>query len=285
MRKLYLIGIGAGNPEYITVQAIKALNLVDVFFFMDKGEAKQDLVNLRKQMCERYIENRSYRVVEAEDPVRDPAISDYTTRVELWHRQRALIYEEMIARELGEDQCGAFLVWGDPSLYDSTLRIIEDITARGRLCFEFEVIPGITSIQALAARHKITLNGIGESIVITTGRQLAAGLSGTTERTIVMLDGQCSFNNLLDEELDIFWGAYLGMEEEILLSGKLCEIASMIERVRHEKRQRNGWIMDTYLLSKPNRPERARLPRADTKRTAQTSVGIKSSRSTGNSAP
>jgi hypothetical protein len=87
--------------------------MVDVFFFMDKGEAKQDLVALRKGICERYIENRSYRVVEAEDPVRDPTISDYTARVELWHQQRALIYEEMIAQELEEDQCGAFLVWGD----------------------------------------------------------------------------------------------------------------------------------------------------------------------------
>lgn len=263
MRKLYLIGIGAGNPEYITVQAIKALNLVDVFFFMDKGEAKQDLVTLRKQICERYIENRSYRVVEADDPVRDPTISDYTTRVELWHQQRASIYEEMIAQELEEDQCGAFLVWGDPSLYDSTLRIIEHISACGRLCFEFEVIPGITSMQALAARHKITLNGIGESIVITTGRHLAAGLSGTAERTIVMLDGQCSFNNLLDEELDIFWGAYLGMEEEILLSGRLSEIASRIIGVRDELRQKNGWIMDTYLLARPKAGAQAGSPDTD----------------------
>ena len=263
MRKLYLIGIGAGNPEYITVQAIKALNKVDVFFFMDKGEAKQGLVNLRKQICERYIENKSYRVVEADDPVRDPTISDYTTRVELWHRQRSLIYEEMIAQHLEEDQCGAFLVWGDPSLYDSTLRIIEHILACGRLIFEFEVIPGITSIQALAARHKISLNGIGESIVITTGRQLAAGLSGTAERTIVMLDGQCSFNNVLDEQLDIFWGAYLGMDEEVLLSGKLSEIASRIEEVRQGKRQRNGWIMDTYLLSKPGREQQAEPPNAN----------------------
>jgi precorrin-6A synthase len=264
MRKLYLIGIGAGNPEYITVQAIKALNAVDVFFFMDKGKAKQDLVALRKEICERYIENRSYRVVEAGDPVRDPTISDYTTRVELWHRQRALIYEEMIAQELEDDQCGAFLVWGDPSLYDSTLRIIDQIMGRGRLRFEFDVIPGITSIQALAARHKITLNGIGESLLITTGRQLSAGLSDTAQRTIVMLDGQCSFNNLLDEELDIFWGAYLGMEEEILLSGKLSEIAGMIEKVRHERRQRSGWIMDTYLLSRPSKATQAESSRTHT---------------------
>jgi precorrin-6A synthase len=250
MRKLYLIGIGAGNPEYITVQAVKALNTVDVFFFMDKGEAKQDLLKLRKEICERYIENRSYRMVEAADPVRNPTIADYTARVEEWHRQRSLIYEEMIARELKEDQSGAFLVWGDPSLYDSTLRIIDQIKTRGKLCFEIEVIPGITSMQALTARHKISLNGIGESITITTGRQLSADMSATAERTIVMLDGQCSFNNLLDEDLDIYWGAYLGMDEEILLSGKLSEIASRIAEVRSEQRQKNGWIMDTYLIAR-----------------------------------
>jgi precorrin-6A synthase len=250
MRKLYLIGIGAGNPEYITVQAIKALNKVDVFFFMDKGEAKQDLVNLRKEICEKYIENRPYRMVEISDPVRDPLISDYTTRVELWHRQRSLIYEEMIAKELEEDQCGAFLVWGDPSLYDSTLRIIDQIMARGMLCFEFEIIPGITSIQALAARHKISLNGIGESIVITTGRQLAAGLGGAPERTVVMLDGQCSFKPLLNEGLDIYWGAYLGMKQEVLVSGKISEVANRIIEIRNEHRQKYGWIMDTYLLEK-----------------------------------
>ncbi len=255
MRKLLLIGIGAGNPEYITVQAIKALNAVDVFFFLDKGEAKQDLANLRKEICERYIEGRSYRVVEAADPVRDPSVTDYAAQVELWHRRRAAIYEEMIARELEEDQCGGFLVWGDPSLYDSTLRIIRHIAAGGTLCFQLEVIPGITSMQSLAARHKIPLTAVGEAMVITTGRQLRAAPGGAAKRTIVMLDGECSFNTLLHENLDIYWGAYLGMDEEILLSGKLSEIAGRIEEVRREKRRRNGWIMDTYLLSKPEEPE------------------------------
>jgi precorrin-6A synthase len=253
MRKLLLIGIGAGNSEYITVQAIKSLNTVDVFFVMEKGEAKQDLVRLRKEICERYIENRSYRVVEIADPVRDPAISEYTDRVEHWHRERALVYEEVIAQELEEDQCGAFLVWGDPSLYDSTLRITDQITARGNVCFELNVIPGITSMQALAARHKITLNEIGEGITITTGRRLSAGLADPKQRTVVMLDGKCSFKSILDEDLDIFWGAYLGMDGEVLLSGKLSEIASRIEEVCNEERHKNGWIMDTYLLSRPTR--------------------------------
>ena len=52
MRRVFVIGIGAGNPDYVTVQAINALNEVDVFFVMDKGHEKEDLVRLRRE-CER----------------------------------------------------------------------------------------------------------------------------------------------------------------------------------------------------------------------------------------
>ena len=249
MRKLYIIGIGAGNPEYLTVQAIKALNLVDVFFFMDKSESKEELNHLRKAICEQYIAQHPYRIVETSDPVRDPAIADYTARVEHWHLQRVHLYEKLIHSELGEDQCGAFLVWGDPSLYDSTLRIIDQITARSKVAFDFEVVPGITSIQALAARHRIPLHKIGEPVLITTGRHLAAGLPKGIGNIVVMLDGQCAFKNIPPENLEIFWGAYLGTADEILLSGPLQEISGQIESLRDRERSKKGWIMDTYLLS------------------------------------
>jgi precorrin-6A synthase len=248
MRKLYIIGIGSGNPEHITVQAIKALNKVDVFFVMNKGDAKSDLLRLRKEICEQYIDQASYRTVEIVDPQRDPSIDSYTRRVEAWHQERALIYEDLIQRELKEDECGAFLVWGDPSLYDSTLRVIDQIIARDRIHFDYEVIPGITSMQALAARHKITLNGIGESICITTGRQLSPGLVASTENVVVMLDGKCSFKEVLDENVEIYWGAYVGSDKEILLSGRLSEKLENIEVARNAARKKNGWVMDTYLL-------------------------------------
>src|SRR5579863_10138021 len=114
MKKILLIGIGAGNPEYITVQAINALNQVDVFFVMDKGPEKEDLVRLRRDICERYINNRSYRMVEAADPKRDRTAPSYASAVEAWHEQRAVIYERLIEQELGDEECGAFLIWGDP---------------------------------------------------------------------------------------------------------------------------------------------------------------------------
>lgn len=250
MRKVFVIGIGAGNPDYITVQAINALNEVDVFFVLDKGHEKADLVHLRKEICERYIADKSYRVVETADPQRDRDTSSYELAVGAWHEQRAVIYERLISQELGDEDCGAFLVWGDPSLYDSTLRIIDQITARGTVAFDYEVIPGISSIQALAARHKIALNRIGKSIHITTGRKISEGLPNNIDDVVVMLDAECSFKTIKDAEMDIYWGAYVGTEDEILVSGNLRELSVDIERMRTEAKIKKGWIMDTYLLRK-----------------------------------
>src|SRR5258707_1729156 len=250
MRKVFIIGIGAGNPDYITVQAINALNEVDVFFVMDKGREKEDLVRLRKEICKRYIKNKSYRTIEVPDPERDRTASSYESGVKAWHEQRAAVYERLIGQELGEDERGAFLVWGDPSLYDSTLRIIDQIIAKGTVAFEYEVVPGISSVQALAARHKIALNRIGRSVHITTGRKLSKGLPDDIDDVVVMLDADCSFKTIDDPGVDIYWGAYIGTDDEILVSGNLRERMQDIERIRREAKEKKGWIMDTYLLRK-----------------------------------
>lgn len=154
-----------------------------------------------------------------------------------------------MTEELGEGECGAFLVWGDPGLYDSILRILNRTRAKGGLDLEYEVIPGISSVQALAAAHKIPLNQIGGSVMITTGRKLAEGLPDNADSVIVMLDGQTAFRSV-DQDVHIYWGAYLGTEDEILISGRLREVIQEIEETRARARARKGWIMDTYLLTK-----------------------------------
>jgi precorrin-6A synthase len=253
MKKVLLIGIGAGNPDYITIQAVKALNEVDVFFFLDKGQEKEDLINLRRTICERFIEEKSYRIVEVPGPERDLGAPDYKSGVHAWHRDKAQIFSSLISNELGDDEAGAFLVWGDPSLYDSTLRVIEQIISHGTLAFEYEVIPGITAVQALAAEHKIALNPIGEPVHITTGRKLLEGLPDKVDTAVVMLDNGSGLRALIDEDVEIFWGAYLGTPDQILISGKLKECVDAIEEARTEERERKGWIMDTYLLRRAPR--------------------------------
>ena len=239
-RHIHVIGIGVGDPDYLTVQAIEALNDTQVFFAMDKGEAKSDLVALRRQVCGRFIREPGYRFVELPDPQRRTG-GDYRTAVSDWHTARARIWAEAIVAELGADGVGAFLAWGDPSLYDSTLRILDALPVE----ISYDVIPGITAVQALTARHRIPLNDVGEPVLITTGRQLREhGLHGSA---VVMLDGDCAFRRC-PADTRIWWGAYLGTQDELLICGTVGEVGTRIAALRAEARARHGWIMDTYLL-------------------------------------
>lgn len=241
-RRIHVIGIGAGDPDYVTAQAVAALNDTDVFFAMDKGETKDDLVALRRSICARFIDEPGYRFVELPDPKR-ATDGEYRRVVADWHAERARLWAAAIEAELDADGIGAFLAWGDPSLYDSTLRIL-DLVAE-HVAIDYDVIPGITAIQALTARHRIPLNDVGEPVLVTTGRRLREqGLTGTA---VVMLDAECSFT-VCAPETRIWWGAYLGTPDELLVAGTVGEHGARIEELRADARARHGWIMDTYLL-------------------------------------
>jgi precorrin-6A synthase len=247
-----VIGVGAGDPEHVTVQAIKALNRAEVVFVVEKRAETDELVRLRHEILERYVEG-SPRTVALPDPPRDRRSPAYREAVEEWRAERAELWEQAIAGELGDDGCGAFLVWGDPAIYDSTLSVIDRILARGNVEFAHEVIPGISSPQALAAHQRISFNRVGGAVQITTGRRLAAGWPGGADDLIVMLDSDCAFARFAGEEVDIYWGAYLGTEDEILISGPVGEVAEEIRRVRSDARERKGWVMDTYVLRRSPR--------------------------------
>lgn len=255
MKNILIIGIGAGNPDHLTLQAVKALNQADVFFLMDKGPGKHALNYLRHTLFAQHLTHRNYRIVESPSPERQRAGSDYRSTVAQLNAEKQRLYEQLIGEELKDNECGAFLVWGDPSLYDSTIRIMNVIVESGRHRLSYEVIPGITSVQALTARHKVPLNQIGQPIEITTGRRLANGLPGDAGSVVVMLDADQAFNHLIDQDLDIYWGAYLGTADEILIAGELKNVAREIEQVRAQARLAKGWIMDTYLL-KRRQPKR-----------------------------
>ena len=229
MKQLLLIGIGPGDPRQVTFEAVDALKRATVFFVLDKGARSDELVRMRRAILERYLPTGDYRVLQVDDPQRDALASDYIEAVQDWHQQRAALYARLIDEELGPDDVGAFLLWGEPSLYDSTLRI-----------------PGISSIQALAARHQIPLNRIGEPLTVLPGRQL--GAVKQIDNVLVMLDGQCAFADIDDPQLHIYWGAYLGTADELLLAGPLLQMKAQIVAAREQARQRKGWIMDTYLL-------------------------------------
>ena len=248
MRKVTIIGIGAGDPDHVTVQAVKALNAVDVFFVVTKGSEQQDLVDLRLQVLDRHVDGSSYRIVEVADPERRRGSTPAEQRaaVAAWRAARAAQYERLLLTELADGEHGAFLAWGDPTLYESTLTILTGLALPD---VELDVVPGISAVSALAARHRIALNRVGGAVQITTGRRLSdRGMPTEADDVVVLLDADDAFASVVDDAVDIFWGAYLGTEDELLLAGPVADVAGEISRVRAEAKARKGWVFDTYLL-------------------------------------
>ena len=247
---LFLVGIGTGNPEHVTRQAEQMLRTADIIMVPHKGTSKSDLADLRYQICDQLLGTNSPPIFSFELPVRDSKRS-YLAAVDDWHDAIALVWADTIQNASAKlDQpleSVPLLIWGDPSLYDSSMRI----TARLDPEPTIKVAPGITSVQALTAAHNIPVNALGAPFLVTTGRRLRdEGFPTDVDTAIIMLDGNCSFTSLNGAEFDIWWGAYLGMPEQILLSGPLDEVGEDIVSCRAVARRDHGWIMDTYLLKK-----------------------------------
>ena len=248
MIELTLIGIGTGNPDHVTMQAVKAMNAAELILIPLKGADKADLAGLRQEICRSCITNPSTRIASFDLPERDPAIPDYLARVNDWHDEIAALWLASIRANLpwGGGKV-AFLVWGDPSLYDSTLRIAERLALQMPL--RLKVIPGITAIQTLCAAHAIPLNDLAAPVTITTGRQLRERRwPAGAETVVVMLDAGGAFTAIDPAGIHIWWGAYLGMPNQILLAGPLASTSENIRDLRADARGKHGWIMDIYLM-------------------------------------
>lgn len=256
MKHLYLIGMGPGGPEYLTVQAIETLKQVDVFFMLEKdGRGKERLLQLRRDILERYLGPEGYRVVVAESPRREPQPEGYAETVRRWHAQKRELFIRLIDEELGPDERGAFLLWGDPALYDQTLTLIGEVMGHCRTPFDYSLIPGITSVQLLCARHRIPLNRVGEPITITTARHIEHGDPAAIHNAVVMLDGQAAHQRLKGQDLDLYWGGNLGCPDEIIAAGPLDELSDQVRDLKAEARAHGGWMMDVYLLRRRTPPE------------------------------
>ena len=240
MRELWLIGIGTGYPGHVTLEGQQAMRDAAVVLIPRKGQGKEDLAHLRLDMLK--AARSQAQVIPFDMPVRDESLP-YEARVSLWHDQIAKRWTAALSG--APDGPIALLVWGDPGLYDSTLRIASRLNPAPKL----RVVPGITALQALTSAHAIPFNTINGAVTVTTGRRLRDhGWPDGAESVCVMLDGVCSFQTVSMPNLHIWWGAYLGMPEQVLASGPVESVGETIIAKRAAARQRHGWIMDTYLL-------------------------------------
>lgn len=244
MIELTLIGIGTGNPDHVTFQGARAIRDADLILIPRKGENKADLAGLREEIIAA-VTDTPPQIAYFDIPKRR-SDDGYLRGVDEWHDAIALRWQQAIADHPTAKHV-ALLIWGDPSLYDSSLRIAARLDPQPTT----RVIPGITALQALTAAHAIPINDLGAPYVVTTGRRIRdEGWPVNASKVAVMLDGECSFQSLEMHHYDIWWGAYVGMKEEILITGPLADVAQQILDTRASARANHGWIMDIYLLKK-----------------------------------
>ncbi len=246
MYDLTLIGIGTGNPDHLTGEGAQAIRRSDLILIPRKGAGKGDLADLRLDIIAKVGADSPPRIACFNVPRRrDDA--GYLQGVDIWHEAIARIWQDTIDAATPAPRAVALLIWGDPSLYDSSLRIAARLDPKPQV----RVIPGITALQALTAAHAVALNDIGAPVLVTTGRRLRDdGWPAGAHTVAVMLDGECSFGCLDTEPLHIWWGAYLGMPGQLLISGPLNQVGGRIRETRARARRDHGWIMDIYLLKK-----------------------------------
>ena len=258
-KRVRVIGVGPGDPDQVTVEAVAALRSVAFFVVSDKsgrGGMPDPLVEARGRLLERHLDAVP-TVVRIEDPSRERrpertgTQDEYAAVVEDWHEARAAAYEEALLAHEGD---AGFLVWGDPAFYDSTIRVLERVARRGRLELDVDVVPGISSLQLLAARHRIVLHEVGEPLHVTTRRRLREAIDGGQRNVVVILTSAIELDGL--EEWQIWWGGNLGTTSERLVSGRVGDVLPAVEEARDRCRADAGWVMDIFLLRGPEHSPR-----------------------------
>jgi precorrin-6A synthase len=255
-KRVRVIGVGPGDPDQVTLEAVRALRAVDYFVVTDKsvrGGMPDPLVIARERLLDRHLEAAPV-IVRVEDPERErrpdrtATQEEYDAAVARWHEARQAAYEEAVLSREGD---AGFLVWGDPAFYDSTIRILQSLHERGRLDLELDVVPGISSVQLLAAKHRIVLHEVGHALHVTSGRRLHEALEQGQENIVVMLNRVVELPGL--DDWSIWWGGNLGTPAEELVAGRVAEALPRIETARERLRQEAGWVMDIFLLRREAR--------------------------------
>ena len=238
--RVRVLGVGMG-PQHVTPEVSAALRSADYVVAAQKSD-DDGLLAVRRAIAEAH----GVEVVTVRDPERDrddPA--DYPLAVRDWHRARVAAYAEVLRSRGGT---AAFLVWGDPSLYDSTIRVVEQLATE--LGVEYDVLPGISAPQLLAARHRIVLHPVGRPVHVTTARRLHDDVAAGQTNLCVMLTG--SLDDALDvpalADWSVWWGANLGTDSEELVAGRVGDVLPDLRAARDRARSAAGWVMDVFLL-------------------------------------
>jgi precorrin-2/cobalt-factor-2 C20-methyltransferase len=152
---LYGIGVGPGDPDLLTIKAVKIIKSVDIVFAASSIRNKHSLAVeiARPHMSEKTdVRMLSFQMSNNE-----------AEREKLWEQNAKIIISE-----LQDGQSVAFLTLGDSMTY-STYGYLLKIINQKASHINIISVPGITSYQAAAARINTPLVEGDESLLITSG--------------------------------------------------------------------------------------------------------------------
>lgn len=149
--KLYGVGVGPGDPELITIKAIRVIESVDIIAIPESGGENNVALDIVKEAVK---DIHKKDIIKISMPMtRDSKVSSIS------HEEGANKVMEL----LDEGKNVAFLTLGDPSIYSTYLYIHKRILAKD---YNVEIIPGIPSFCAVSAKLNIGLVEGGEPLHI-----------------------------------------------------------------------------------------------------------------------
>ena len=186
--KLYGIGLGPGDPELLTLKAVKTIQKCGVIAVPDTGNGAR----LAYTIAEGYLAGK--KLLEC----RFAMVHDMAKRMESRHNAAEKIMEHL---ECGDDV--GFISLGDPVTYSTYMYVHRIITSHG---FEAEIIPGITSYSAAAAAFGVALCDGNETLTLIAGH--GKGIDDLLEQRgnkAIMKSGT-SLRNVLDKLKTLGYG-------------------------------------------------------------------------------
>ncbi len=174
------IGVGPGDPELITIKAVKALKTVDVICVPISHEHKPSMA---LAMVKQIIDERQ-KPAEILELV-FPMTKDELNNRKLWVENAAIVAAKAKKGNV------AFITLGDPMLYSTFLNLYECVKETYPE-IELEIIPGVTSVTAAAASSKLPLAEKEEVVTIMPSDLNAALLEKTAKQADNIVFMKCA---------------------------------------------------------------------------------------------
>jgi len=227
--RLYGVGVGPGDPELLTLKAQRVLNGVPMIFVPVKSEEDRSIAESIITDLSPDVKSKITRIIL-------PMLRDKKKLQE--YRQQAA---DIIWHHLSQGKDGAFVNIGDPLLYGTFIHVMKTLQMNHPE-IEVEVIPGVSSINAAAARDVIPLASDDDNIAVISGNKKDEIIRNALENydTVVFMKVNRVFDRLLGilEEMNlkdksIYIRRCTTQEEEIvrdidLLKGEKLDYFSLL---------------------------------------------------------